>query len=121
MAISLQEALLQERWRIDLQAYIYIMIGLHSATRTEWQKVGECNQKLRRHKHPTKAQPPLEGSLATLAAYLQGAHDQGVGDLDSALQIFSDARFSIDDVQAAYHLCSEPNAERVKVALVPTV
>ena len=88
---SLPEALQQEKWRSDLTAYIYIMFGLHAATRTEWQKVGDCNRKLeQRHKRQ-----PLEGSLGSLAAYLRGAFDQGVGALDSAQGTFESPQFAI--------------------------
>jgi len=54
--------------------------------------VNDCNRKLDQR----QKQQPLEGSLGTLAAYLGGAFEQGVGRLDAAKRIFDDPRFALD-------------------------
>ena len=91
-----------------MTAYIYIIRGMHAATRTEWQKVSDCNRKLALRDR----QQPLEGSLGTLAAYLHGIFEQGVGDLDAALRIFEDPRFAIHGTDK-----SSPREKRIEFGI----
>ena len=44
---------------------------------------------------------PLAGPLGNFALYLAGVYHQGVGDLDTALHIFQDAKFDLPDLQSS--------------------
>ncbi|PSR94334.1 cohesin loading factor [Coniella lustricola] len=89
-AYSLPMAIEQAKWRSEVGCYIYTLIALTSATRTNWTKVHECISKF-------EAMRPLAGTgrLDLLMLYVKGVYYQGTGDLDKALEVFGDARFSL--------------------------
>ncbi|TPX09668.1 uncharacterized protein E0L32_009141 [Thyridium curvatum] len=87
---SLPDAIDRARWRKEMECYIHIMIGLHSATHSDWARVKSSVhvvEKLLKHQRDT--------SLETMAMYLSGIYQQGVGELDSALRLFEHQRFSL--------------------------
>lgn len=89
--LSLHEAIDREKWRAELSSYIYIMMGLHAATRSDWARVKDCIQRLG---EPSKL--PVEGSLGTLAVYLNAVYQQGVGNLEVAMRQLEDPRLAIN-------------------------
>ncbi|EOO01504.1 putative 75k gamma secalin protein [Phaeoacremonium minimum UCRPA7] len=105
---SLQGAIEHVDWAGEVSSYIYILIGLTSATHSNWSKAKECIDKVENNKSP------LGQTLELLALYLSGCYYQGVAKLDQALQIFEDPRFNIDGSAAAFG-GSEPGPAEVSV------
>ncbi|KUI52682.1 hypothetical protein VP1G_00250 [Cytospora mali] len=91
-AYSLPMAIEQAKWRAEVACYIYTLIALISATRTQWIRVHDCLQKIE-----ALNPKPEDGRLGLLVLYVTGIYHQGTGDLDRALQIFNDQRFAVPD------------------------
>lgn len=89
-AHSLPMAIEQARWQAEVKCYIYALIALISATRTQWSRVHDCIQKIE-----ALNPKPEGGRLGLLVLYVTGIYHQGTGDIDRALQIFGDQRFAI--------------------------
>lgn len=89
-AHSLPMAIEQARWQAEVKRYVYALIALISATRTQWNRVHDCIQKIE-----ALSPKPEGGRLGLLVLYVTGVYHQGTGDIARALQIFSDQRFAI--------------------------
>lgn len=85
-------AIEQAKWRAEIGCYIYTLIALISATRTQWIKVHDCLQKIE-----ALSPKPGAGRLNLLVLYVKGVYHQGIGDLDTAFEIFSDRQLDIPD------------------------
>lgn len=83
-------AIEQASWQAEVKRYVYALIALISATRTQWSKVHDCIQKIE-----ALSPKPEGGRLGLLVLYVTGVYYQGTGDFSRALQIFSDQRFAI--------------------------
>ncbi|KAJ9148325.1 Cohesin loading factor [Pleurostoma richardsiae] len=94
--MSLQEAMEEADWRAGVSRYIYILMGLHSASQADWPKVNDCVQKL---ENGLVNQPP-KNPLDIIAFYLSGVLQQGTANLAAALHIFEDPVFEIRDSEA---------------------
>ncbi|KAL1844494.1 hypothetical protein VTK73DRAFT_2420 [Phialemonium thermophilum] len=87
---SLPEAIRQADWDAAIACYVQILIGLQSATLSEWAKVKECLQAIRDLEiTPSKV-------LGLLHLYLTGVFEQGTANLGQALKIFEDPRFDLE-------------------------
>jgi len=95
----------QEQWRADVSSYIYVMIGLHSATRNDWARVKGCLSKLKERRIGSN-----DYDLSCLILYLNGVYEQGVGNLDAAMKAFRGSYFSMERVG------DPPGFERLVVA-----
>lgn len=82
----------QAKWRSEIGCYIYTLIALISATRTQWAKVNDCLQRLE-----ALTPRPGAGRLNLLVLYVKGVYCQGTGDLDKAFEIFSDPKLDVPD------------------------
>lgn len=91
-AYSLPMAIEQAKWRAEVGCYIYTLIALISATRTQWTKVYDCIQKIE-----ALTPKPGDGRLDLLVLYVTGVYYQGTGDLDKAFQIFSNQKLEIPE------------------------
>lgn len=91
-AYSLPMAIEQAEWRAEIGCYIYTLIALTSATRTQWAKVHDCLQKIE-----ALSPQPRAKRLNLLVLYVRGVYHQGTGDLDTAFQIFSDRKLEVPD------------------------
>lgn len=91
-AYSLPMAIEQAKWRAEVACYIYTLIALISATRTQWVRVHDCLQKIE-----ALNPKPEDGRLGLLVLYVNGIYHQGTGDLYTAFQVFNDPRFAIPD------------------------
>lgn len=89
-AHSLPMAIEQASWQAEVKRYVYALIALISATRTQWSRVHDCIQKIE-----ALSPKPEGGRLGLLVLYVTGVYHQGIGDFRRALQIFSDRRFAI--------------------------
>lgn len=89
---SLQEGLAHENWRETIVCYLHILIGLRSAMTTNWPKVMQCIDGLEKNLWPQNS------TLVLLTKYLSGVYEQGTGNIDRALEIFSDAAFDISSL-----------------------
>lgn len=85
-------AIEQAEWRAEIGCYIYTLIALTSATRTQWTKVHDCLQKIE-----ALSPQPRAKRLNLLVLYVKGVYYQGTGDLDTAFQIFNDRRLDVPD------------------------
>ena len=106
---SLQGATQHVDWATEVSSYIHILIGLTSATHSNWSKVKECIDKVGDPGNSSLGKP-----LELLALYLSGCYYQGVAKLDKALQIFGDSRFAVDNA-GVNSASSEPGAAEVSV------
>ncbi len=88
--MSLQDAIGEEQWRVSLKCYLYVIIGLSSATRTNWVKVQKCLEAL------DELKPSPDSSLGIIALYLRGVYNQGTGVLDEALAVFESPSFAME-------------------------
>lgn len=95
-AYSLPMAIEQAKWRAAVACYIYTLIALISATRTQWVRVHDCLEKIK-----ALSPKPEDGRLGLLVLYVTGVYHQGTGDLHGALRIFNDQRFAIPDADTS--------------------
>lgn len=87
--VSLHTAIKQRQWRTEGQAYITVMLGLLSATHCQWATVKGHMDRLE-SLLSNESQP----SLRLLALYLSGVYHQGLGELQTALDIFRGEGFT---------------------------
>ncbi len=85
---SLPEALRDADWETEVSCYTSILIGLQSATLSDWPKVAECLAKIESCQ--------LTGLLKLLALYLSGVFKQGTAQLAEAYEVWKDPRFALD-------------------------
>lgn len=91
-AHSLPMAIDQAKWRAEIGCYIYTLIALISATRTQWTKVYDCLQKIE-----SLTPKPGVGRLNLLVLYVKGVYYQGTGDLQKAFEAFSERQLDVPD------------------------
>ncbi|OTB05852.1 hypothetical protein M426DRAFT_10297 [Hypoxylon sp. CI-4A] len=89
---SLTDAIAKANWQREWKCYLYILQGLHFATHTRWSDVKNCVAQLE-----TMVRPPLEGIVVLYSTYLAGVYHQGTGNLNTAMSIFNNPMFSLDD------------------------
>lgn len=89
-SVSLQGAIRQREWRIEMQTYLNILLGLLAASHCQWTKAKEFINNLE-----SLITPSTEGILQLFSVYLSGVYYQGTADLQSAITIFRDPRFSL--------------------------
>ncbi|EGX92384.1 cytokinesis protein Cyk3 [Cordyceps militaris CM01] len=87
--VSLHTAIKQRQWRTEGQAYMAVMLGLLEATHCQWATVKGYMDKLE-GLLSDESQPTLK----LLALYLSGVYHQGLGELQTALDIFQRDRFT---------------------------
>ncbi|KAM3439149.1 hypothetical protein NHJ13734_003880 [Beauveria thailandica] len=87
--VSLHTAIKQRQWRIEGQAYITVMLGLLEASHCQWITVKKHMDRLE-GLLSDESQPTLK----LLALYLSGVYHQGLGELQTALEIFQGDRFT---------------------------
>jgi hypothetical protein len=78
----------------ELVGYARILMGLSAATSTDWVGVKNCLETV-------KSSDPPPGFLDNLTLYLFGVFQQGVGNLDAALEIWSHRKFRLDSIQTS--------------------
>lgn len=97
-----------------MACYVYTLIALTSATRTQWTKVLDCLQKIE-----ALTPKPEPGRLNLLVLYVKGVYYQGTGDLDTAFGIFNDGQLNIPDPNDPTH--SNSGIATPEVALLATL
>lgn len=97
-----------------MACYVYTLIALTSATRTQWAKVRDCLQKIE-----ALTPKPGAGRLNLLVLYVKGVYYQGTGDLDTAFEIFNDRQLSVPDTNDPNH--SSSGIALPEVALLATL
>ena len=88
-SVSLKTAIRQRAWRIEAQVCLNVLLGLIAASYCQW---GSVKQSVTRLSEIVDESTPI--ALRSLSLYLNGVYHQGVGDIETALNIFSDASLS---------------------------
>ncbi|KAK5993378.1 hypothetical protein PT974_06808 [Cladobotryum mycophilum] len=88
--VPLNVAMKQRAWRIETQAYLNILLGLVAASHCQWANVKQVVLKLK-----TLVSPSTQAMVRLLTTYLTGVYHQGIGDLQTALNIFKDDCFAV--------------------------
>ncbi|KAK5660129.1 hypothetical protein OQA88_13598 [Cercophora sp. LCS_1] len=102
---SIPEALRQQEWINELVCYTHVLVGLQSATMSDWAGVKKCLEAI------NEAQPP-EGFLDIMILYLDGVLQQGTARLVKALEIWKDPSFDIGRTSTA-----QPNRSHIETEL----
>jgi hypothetical protein len=90
-ALTLNQAVDQRQWEVEFRCYMYVMMGLHAATLTDWTQVEFCINKIK-----VLGASLSRGVLQALILYLDGAHRQAIGDGGGAMRVFDTSRFALD-------------------------
>lgn len=90
----------RRRWRGLIQCYFHVYIAFCSAGLADWAKVKDCMDKIRMTAGTFEI--TLKGPLECLTLYLTGAYHQGIGDFDTALQIFGNQRFHLPSTKSTF-------------------
>lgn len=90
-AHSLEDAVQHLDWEKEATCYLHILRGLHLATSTKWDEVKYCVTQLE-----TLVAPTYGSTVILYSMYLAGVYHQGTGNLEAAINIYSDPNFSLD-------------------------
>ncbi len=94
--MSLHDAISEEQWRLDVQCYLYTVVGLASVTASSYEKVRECLKAL-----SERLKPAEENTFGVTTLYLEGVYSQTTGNFKEALRIFESPSFSSETLALA--------------------
>lgn len=89
----LPEFLAKLQWRGRVSCYANGYMAFCAAASGAWADVKKCIDELR--SIASELEVPLVGPLGYLCTYLLGVYHQGIGDLDTALEIFQNKMFEL--------------------------
>jgi hypothetical protein len=89
----LPDLISKRHWRGEILCYFRLYMAFYWAGVADWAKTKRYIDDLRTTAETFEIS--LAGPLWHLMMYLDGVYHQGIGDFDTALQIFGDAKFNI--------------------------
>ncbi|KAI1170301.1 hypothetical protein F4777DRAFT_125508 [Nemania sp. FL0916] len=103
-AYCLEDAVQYVDWETEATCYLHILRGLHLATSTRWDEVKSCVSQLE-----TLITPASGSTVKLYSMYLAGVYQQGTGNLQAAINIYSHPSFSTytDEARRGQHKPAE--------------
>jgi hypothetical protein len=95
----LPDFVLKRRWRGGISCYFRIYMACYWAGLANWTETKRYIDELRTAVR--KFEVPMIGALGQLALYLDGIYHQGIGDFNTALQIFGDPKLNLNTAKGS--------------------
>jgi hypothetical protein len=95
----LPDFVLKRRWRGEISCYFRIYMACYWAGLANWTETKRYIDELRTAVR--KFEVPMIGALGQLALYLDGIYHQGIGDFNTALQIFGDPKLNLNTAKGS--------------------